>query len=231
MPENLIESELFGHEAGAFTGARERRIGKFEYANGGTLFLDEIESMPLPVQVHLLRVLQERVVEPVGSNRTVPLDQCVVAATKVDLMAASAEGRFREDLYYRLNVVIIDIPPLCQRREDIPLLFQHFLLVANARYQQEAPSPNSDQLRALLTHDWPGNIRELRNVAERYVLLGDSCGYDLEQLMHGGGAAVLLTLPQQVECFEKSVIEQSLKGHNGNIKATMETLGVPRKTL
>ncbi|MEJ1297897.1 MAG: sigma-54 dependent transcriptional regulator [Candidatus Sedimenticola sp. (ex Thyasira tokunagai)] len=231
VPESLIESELFGHEAGAFTGARERRVGKFEHANGGTLFLDEIESMPMSVQVHLLRVLQERVVEPVGSNHQIPLELCVVAASKVDLKEAVAAGEFREDLYYRLNVVIIDIPPLSQRREDIPLLFQHFLLVANARYQQEAAPPNGDQLRTLLTHDWPGNIRELRNVAERYVLLGENCGYDLEQLMHGSEGEAALTLPQQVECFEKSVIEQSLKSHSGNIKATMEALGVPRKTL
>ncbi len=149
VPESLIESELFGHEAGAFTGARERRVGKFEHANGGTLFLDEIESMPMSVQVHLLRVLQERVVEPVGSNHQIPLELCVVAASKVDLKEAVAAGEFREDLYYRLNVVIIDIPSLSQRREDIPLLFQHFLLVANARYQQEAASPNGDQLRTV----------------------------------------------------------------------------------
>lgn len=231
VPENLIESELFGHEAGAFTDARERRVGKFEYANGGTLFLDEVESMPMTVQVHLLRALQERVVEPVGSNRQIPLELGVVAASKTDLKLAAEAGTFREDLYYRLNVVIIDIPPLRERREDIPLLFHHFLLVANARYQQEAPLPSGDQLRTLLTHGWPGNVRELRNVAERYVLLGENCDYDLEQLVHGSEGEAALTLPQQVECFEKSVIEQSLKKHNGNIKEAMETLGVPRKTL
>jgi two-component system C4-dicarboxylate transport response regulator DctD len=232
VPENLIESELFGHESGAFTGARERRIGKFEHANGGTLFLDEIESMPMPVQIRLLRVLQERALERLGSNELIPLDIRVVAATKADLMEASEAGEFRQDLYYRLNVVTIDIPPLRDRREDIPLLFHHFLLVANARYQQEAPPPNGDQIRTLLTHPWPGNVRELRNVAERYVLLGENCAYDLENLMHGNAEdGSVITLPEQVECFEKSVIEQALTAHKGNIKETMEALGVPRKTL
>ncbi len=234
VPENLIESELFGHEAGAFTGAQERRIGKFEHANGGTLFLDEIESMPLPVQVRLLRVLQEREVERLGSNELIPLDLRVVAATKIDLKSAAEKGEFRQDLYYRLNIVIIDIPPLRERREDIPLLFHHFLLVANARYQVEAPSPDGNQIAVLLSHSWPGNVRELRNVAERYALLGEGCGYDLEQLMHGTEEEHLdseQTLPAQVDCFEKSLIEQALSTHNGNIKETMDTLGVPRKTL
>ena len=232
VPENLIESELFGHEPGAFTGAQERRIGKFEHANGGTLFLDEIESMPMPVQVRLLRVLQERVVERLGSNELIPLDICVVAATKVDLKEASERGEFREDLYYRLNVVTIDIPPLRERPEDIPLLFHHFLLVANVRYQKEAPPPSSEQIHALLAHRWPGNVRELRNVAERYVLLGENCGFDLEQVLRGNeDGQSPITLPQQAECFEKSVIEQALSANKGNIKETMESLGVPRKTL
>ncbi len=231
VPENLIESELFGHEAGAFTGAQERRIGKFEHASGGTLFLDEIESMPLPVQVRLLRVLQERVIERIGSNKLIPLDMSVVAAAKIDLREAADAGEFREDLYYRLNVVTIDIPPLRERRDDIPLLFHHFLLVANARYLREAPAPSPDQIRVLLTHSWPGNVRELRNVAERYVLLGESCGYRLEQLMHGTEGTSAITLPEQVECFEKSIIAQTLANHKGNIKETMIALGVPRKTL
>ncbi|MCW8891666.1 MAG: sigma-54 dependent transcriptional regulator [Sedimenticola sp.] len=231
VPENLIESELFGHEAGAFTGAQERRIGKFEHANGGTLFLDEIESMPLPVQVRLLRVLQERAIERIGSNELIPLDMCVVAAVKIDLREAADAGTFREDLYYRLNVVTIDIPSLRERKDDIPLLFHHFLLVANARYLREAPAPSADQIRVLLTHSWPGNVRELRNVAERYVLLGESCGFDLDQLMHGTEGTSAITLPEQVDCFEKSIIAQALANHKGNIKETMTTLGVPRKTL
>lgn len=234
VPESLIESELFGHESGAFTGANERRIGKFEHANGGTLFLDEIESMPMAVQVRLLRVLQERVVERLGSNDLIPLDMRVVAATKIDLKEASDAGKFRQDLLYRLNVVTLEIPPLRDRREDIPLLFHHFLLVANARYQMEAPLPSNQQIRTLLTHNWPGNVRELRNVAERYALLGASCGYDFEHLLYGTADAQSehpLSLPEQVDCFEKSIIEQVLQSHKGNIKETMSALGVPRKTL
>ncbi len=231
IPENLIEAELFGHEAGAFTDARSRRIGRFEHANGGTLFLDEIESMPPAVQVRLLRVLQERAIERLGSNESIPLDLRVVAATKVDLRAEGGQGRFREDLYYRLNVVTLEIPPLRERLEDIPLLFQHFMLVASARYGIEVPVPDPDQIRALLLHPWPGNVRELRNVADRYVLLGDQLDYDLERLLHGGTQEPALTLPQQVECFEKSVIQQQLAQHKGSIKDTMAALGVPRKTL
>ncbi|MCU7845231.1 MAG: sigma-54 dependent transcriptional regulator [Candidatus Thiodiazotropha sp. (ex Monitilora ramsayi)] len=231
VPENLIESELFGHEPGAFTGAKGRRIGRFEHANQGTLFLDEIESMPLQVQIHLLRVLQERVVERLGSNELVPLNLRVVAATKIDLKGAGERGEFREDLYYRLNVVTIEIPPLRDRREDIPLLFHHFLLLAGARYEREVPPPDGDRIRALMTHPWPGNVRELRNIAERYVLLGENVGYDLDQLLQGEVAETAITLPQQVDCFEKSLIKQQLELQKGNLKNTMEALGVPRKTL
>ncbi len=231
IPESLIESELFGHEAGAFTGARSRRIGRFEHANQGTLFLDEIESMPMAVQVHLLRVLQERSVERLGSNTPVSLDLRVVAATKVDLREAAGRGEFREDLYYRLNVVTLEIPPLRERLEDIPLLFQHFLLVASARYGAESPSPDPGQMRALLSHSWPGNVRELRNLAERYVLLGDQVEHDLERLLHGGSQEPALTLPQQVESFEKCLIAQQLAMHKGRLKDVMAALGIPRKTL
>jgi len=231
VPESLIESELFGHESGAFTNAKDRRIGKFEYANGGTLFLDEIESMPLPIQVRLLRVLQERSVERLGSNESIQLDLRVVTASKVDLKQAIETNEFRADLYYRLDVVTIEIPPLRDRKEDIPLLFHHFLLISNARYQREASPPNTAQIRALLSHTWPGNVRELQNVAERYVLLGQNCDYDLERFIHGYDAQTAMTLPEQVECFEKSAIEQALVINKGSIKETMVTLGVPRKTL
>jgi two-component system C4-dicarboxylate transport response regulator DctD len=231
VPGNLIESELFGHEAGAFTDAKRRRVGKFEHANGGTLFLDEIESMPLQVQVHLLRVLQERAIERLGSNELIPLDLRVVAASKIDLRAAAASATFREDLYYRLSVVTIDIPPLRERREDIPLLFQHFVLVAGARYQREPPPPSPEQLQRLMMADWPGNVRELRNAAERYVLLGESCGYDIDQMIGGGRERPPMSLPEQLECFERGLIEQQLKANNGSIKDTMAALGLPRKTL
>jgi two-component system C4-dicarboxylate transport response regulator DctD len=231
VPENLIESELFGHESGAFTGAKGRRVGRFEHANQGTLLLDEIESMPMSVQIHLLRVLQERAVERLGANTPIPLDLRVVAASKLDLAEASQQGTFREDLYYRLNVVTIDIPPLRDRMEDIPLLFQHFLLLAMARYDREAPPAGAGQIRALLAYRWPGNVRELRNIADRYVLLGHNFAYDLERLIHGNDSEVALTLPQQLGCFEKSLIAQALSAQKGNIKNTMDVLGIPRKTL
>ena len=231
VPDSLIESELFGHEAGAFTGATSRRIGKFEHADKGTLFLDEVETMPASAQVRLLRVLQERAVERVGSNRLIPLDLRVIAATKVDLLHASHSGRFREDLYYRLNVVTIEIPPLRRRAEDIPLLFQHFLMMACARYGRDMPMPGSGKIHALLSHDWPGNIRELRNAADRYVLLGGECGFELDQMLQGGEETTAPSLPQQVDCFEKSILEQALGANKGSIKETMASLGVPRKTL
>lgn len=231
VSETIIESELFGHEAGAFTDAKEMRIGKFEHANGGTLLLDEIESMPLRVQVHLLRVLQERTLERMGSNKLIPLDVRVVAASKVDLLKAFEERTFREDLYYRLNVVCLEIPPLRSRREDIPLLFHHFLLVAGHRYQQEVPLPGPTQMNALLSYSWPGNVRELRNLAERYVLLGGQVGWSLDQLLSGEESQQKHSLPQQVEGFERSLIEQALVSSNGSIKDVMDTLDIPRKTL
>lgn len=231
VSEQLIESELFGHEAGAFTDAREQRIGKFEYANGGTLLLDEIESMPLQVQVHLLRILQERTLERLGSNKTIPLDLRVVAAAKADLKDMADQGRFRADLYYRLNVVRLRIPPLRERREDIPLLFHHFILVASHRYQQEVPLPDSSQVNVLMSYPWPGNVRELRNVAERYVLLGGQNDYCIDTLMSGATSSGPRSLAEQVEKFERSLIDQALAACSGSIKEVMNLLSIPRKTL
>ncbi|MCB2214546.1 sigma-54-dependent transcriptional regulator [Desulfofustis glycolicus] len=231
VSDSLIESELFGHEAGAFTDAREQRIGKFEYANGGTLLLDEIESMPLRVQVHLLRTLQERTVERLGSNKSILLDLRVVAAAKSDLKELTGIGTFREDLYYRLSVVQLRLAPLRERREDIPLLFRHFVLVASHRYQQEAPLPDNNQMNALMAYSWPGNVRELRNVAERYVLLGAQNDWRIDRLMSGSVHSEARSLAEQVERFERSLIEQALAAGNGSIKKAMDTLSIPRKTL
>ncbi len=231
VPENLIESELFGHEAGAFTDAKKTRIGKFEHANGGTLLLDEIESMPLRTQVHLLRILQERSLERLGSNKVIPLDVRVVAATKIDLLQSAEEGKFREDLYYRLNVVCLKIPPLRSRLEDIPLLFHHFLLVAGHRYQLEVPLPSASQMNALMSYSWPGNVRELRNLAERYVLLGNQSGWSLDHLLSGEAKGQKNSLSYQVDCFERGLIERALLTCNGSIKDVMDVLEIPRKTL
>tara|TARA_R110001583_G_scaffold128596_1_gene280391 strand:+ start:46591 stop:47946 length:1356 start_codon:yes stop_codon:yes gene_type:complete len=226
MPENLIESELFGHEAGAFTGAENKRIGKFEFADKGTMFLDEIESMPLSLQVKLLRVLQERALERLGSNKLQPIDLRVVAATKVDLRDASSRGAFREDLYYRLNVVQLHIPPLRDRKDDIPLLFQHFMKQAQERFGREFAPLNGSEIARLTGHDWPGNVRELRNAAERRVLGLDPFAGDSAQTIEH-----VASLPQQVEAFEKGIINEALRQHGGHVTATVNALGVPRKTF
>jgi len=231
IQEQLLNSELFGHEAGAFTDAKQKRIGKFEHSNGGTLFLDEIESMALTTQVPLLRVLQERSIERLGSNKSLPLDIRVLAATKVDLKTAAEQKEFRQDLYYRLNVVTLELPPLRDRREDIPLLFQHFVLVATARTKREMPILDSKAVKVLLEHDWPGNIRELRNIAERYVLLGESVQFELNEIMHSNVPEDGLGLVDQVSGFEKSIIEQALIEHKGNLAKVMEALQLPRRTL
>ncbi|USD33344.1 MULTISPECIES: sigma-54-dependent transcriptional regulator [Vibrio] len=227
VPENLIESELYGHEKGAFTGAETKRIGKFEHAQGGTLFLDEIESMPMQAQIRLLRVLQERVIERVGSNELLPLDIRVIAATKIDLKLAAEKGEFRQDLYYRLNIVTLDLPALRERKEDITTLFHHFLLVAASRYGKMVPALPNSTLSQLLSHDWPGNVRELRNAAERFVLLGKltQFGENTEQSSQSH------SLAEQVAEFERSVIEQALLESGGSIKQTMDKLSLARKTL
>ncbi len=231
VPENLIESELFGHESGAFTGADKQRIGKFEHANQGTLFLDEIESMPMNLQIKILRVLEERHVERLGSNQLTPLDIRIIAATKTDLQALANEGEFRHDLYYRLNVVSVTIPPLRERLEDVPLLFEHFALIASARYQREIVPLTAAQRVELLQHDWPGNVRELRNLAERFVIMGEESAFHLGNTDFQQETQGRLTLPEKVEWFERTVIEDALGRCQGNIKQAMVELGLPRKTL
>lgn len=225
LPENLFESEVFGHEAGAFTSAGKRRIGKLEYAGEGTILLDEIESMPMQLQVKLLRALQERRIERLGSNSEHPIACRVVAATKVDLKELSNQGKFRSDLYYRLGVVVLEIPPLRERREDIPLLFEQFALQAAARYQREAPVVSGYTMRRLMTADWPGNIRELKNVADRLVLGVSSAGIDYER------KTPALSLSEQLDQVEKTLIEQALKEHGGRAQLACDALGIGRKTL
>lgn len=226
IPDTLIESELFGHEAGAFTSAGKRRVGKIEYANGGTLLLDEIESMPLVFQVKLLRALQERKVERLGSNDEVCVDFRVVAATKSDLRALSEQGKFRSDLYYRLNVAVLELPPLRERREDIPLLFEHFVLLAAMKYSREAPALPEPMMRQLMSASWPGNVRELRNMADRFVL-------GLVEVPAPGAAAPrgAPTLAQQIEMVEKALIDQALRQHGGRPQPVCQALGIAKKTF
>ncbi len=230
VPENIFESEVFGHKSGAFTGANSERIGKFEYADGGTFFLDEVESLPLALQVKLLRVLQERKIERLGSNLSIDLNVRVVAAAKADLAAACERNEFREDLYYRLNVVTLDITPLRDRREDIPLLFQHYLQDASNRLQKDAPVLSAADLGELMAYDWPGNVRELRNLAQRRALGITNVPWR-ESGQDAGTERTTAPLARQVEVFEKHVIEQELARHEGNITATYNALGLSRKTL
>lgn len=230
VPENLIESELFGHEPGAFTGADKRRIGKVEHADKGTLFLDEVESMPLALQVKLLRVLEERKVERLGSNTPLDVDVRVIAATKSDLKKLSDDGEFRADLYYRLNVVKVDIPALRERKEDIPLLFHHFVLIAAARYDRESVPLDAGQAARLMQHNWPGNVRELRNLAERYVLLGPAA-LDETGVAAAEDVSGRRTLGEMMDAFERSAIISALNACQGSLKDTMVQLGIARKTL
>ena len=233
LPESMIESELFGHVAGAFTGAAKARVGKFEHAQGGTVFLDEIESMPLDLQVGLLRVLQERTVEPLGANKSIPLDIRVIAATKIDLLEACNGGRFREDLYYRLSVMTANIAPLRERTEDIASLFQHFAAIAATRQRRTCPPLEPVLIQHLMNYPWRGNVRELRNAAERFVLdlaplPGTASAANAEAQAACAGAT---SLHERVECFEKSLIEAALRNNQGNVTQTCRSLSVPRKTL
>ena len=237
VSETLLEAQLFGHEAGAFTSAAKKRIGKFEYADKGTLFLDEIESMPPPLQVRMLRALQEGVVERLGSNESIPVDVRVIAASKVDLRL---DESFREDLFYRLNVSQLYIPPLRERMEDVPLLFSHYVrLASNKSGCDDKPRPVSDHdLLALASHPWPGNVRELKNVAIRFAL---DTELSVASILSATDPAHLSAKPRAVQTalplsvqvaeFESGILRETLKRHQGNIKAVMEELDLPRRTL
>ena len=226
LPESLFESEIFGHEAHAFTGAGKRRIGKIEHASGGTLFLDEIESMPLNLQIKLLRVLQEHSLERLGSNQSIAVDCRVIAATKADLDELGRRGQFRSDLYYRLNVVTLELPPLRERREDIPLLFEHFLQQSALRFDRPAPELDRQTLASLLAHDWPGNVRELRNVAERFAL-----GLPAFKKSAAGAESGGPNFAEAVEAFEKRLLIDALERHAGNLSQASLALGMAKTTL
>ncbi|MGR5169577.1 sigma-54-dependent transcriptional regulator [Vibrio owensii] len=227
IPENLFESELFGHEAGAFTGAGKKRIGKLEYADKGTLFFDEIESMPLSMQVKVLRSLQEHTVERVGGNQQISVDLRVIAAAKEDL---NDHDEFRQDLYYRLNVAQIYLPPLREREEDALILFEHFALKSNP---ESRPFSEADR-KAILAYAWPGNVRELRNVAMRFALdetvsvmeiLSSRPSSTTEETQAGVPLAI------QLHNFERKVLHDSLVRHQGRITDVMVELDLPRRTL
>jgi len=223
LPESVFESEVFGHEPGAFTGAVKRRIGKIEFANEGTLFLDEIESMPLNLQVKLLRVLQERTLERLGSNERIPVNCRVLAATKADLKQLSDQGQFRADLYFRLNVVQIDLPPLRARLEDVPLLMLNLLTQAAQRYSKPVPEWTIADMLRWQQYNWPGNVRELKNVADRFCL-GLPDGLLVE-------AATDTSLSGRLDAIEAGLIRDALRSAEGNVARTAELLQLPKKTL
>jgi len=238
IPETLIESELFGHEKGAFTGAHRRRVGKFEEANGGTLFLDEIASMPRSLQATLLRVLQEPRITRVGGTGETEVDVRVVAASNRDLPQLVEEGRFREDLYYRLNVVPIELPPLRDRRDDVPLLANAFLERASVRHGRDVGSFPPVVTRRLMDYGWPGNVRELANAVERLVLLAEDDGLDLNDLppaLRGEGSQpAAIRLPAaglDWDVMEESFLRQALDRSDGNRAAAARLLGLNYKAF
>jgi two-component system nitrogen regulation response regulator NtrX len=242
IPEELIESELFGHVRGAFTGAVADRRGKFEVADGGTIFLDEIGDMSLKTQAKVLRVLQEQTMEPVGGTTRIKVDARVVAATNKELQAEIRAGRFREDLYFRLNVIPIFVPPLRDRQEDIPLLADHFMAQLAREYGRRAKSFTTGARAALQRYPWPGNVRELRNVIERLIIMvpgeaispADLSFLDptaLAQPEIGAAPVERITLHEARERFERDLILRTLAEQQGNMSRTAEVLGVERSNL
>jgi len=242
IPSELMESEMFGHEKGAFTGAHTRTIGKFEHANGGTLFLDEISALRSDLQAKLLRVLQEKEIERIGSNKPIKIDIRVISATNTNLEEAIAQGKFRQDLYFRLNVVPIFIPPLRERREDIPLLAQHFLNKFNTLYHKKIPGFSEKAMNALTRYHWPGNIRELENLVERIVVL--SSGNEQIDLKHIP-MEILLSSEQDIQDlmgremglikmrdeFERRVILNALEACQWNQSEAARMLKISRNHL
>lgn len=237
IPAELVESELFGHERGAFTGAISQRIGRFEAANGGTIFLDEIGELPLLLQAKLLRAVQEQEFERVGGNRTIHIDVRIVAATNRDLKQMVEEGKFRADLFYRLAVFPLSVPPLRERREDIPMLVQHFVEKHSSRMNRSIENIQTEALEALTNYDWPGNIRELQNVIERSVVL--SGGTDLQVALPGlasrpARAAQVVEVTNLPEKPERERILDALREANGIIggpTGAAARLGLKRTTL
>jgi formate hydrogenlyase transcriptional activator len=237
IPLSLIASELFGHEKGAFTGATQRRLGRFESANGGTIFLDEVGDLPAEIQISLLRVLQEREIERVGGNRTIPVDVRVVAATHRDLNALVAEGKFRADLLYRLNVVPVETPSLRDRADDIPLLVEYFIDRFGKRLGKKFRRVDKKTMKAFQSYSWPGNVRELQNVIERAVILseGDTLCIDETALTsQTPGARPTAALSGTLLRQEREMIETALARSNGRISGpagAAAKLGVPARTL
>ena len=234
LVETLFESELFGHVKGSFTGADANKIGKFELAQNGTLFFDEISNIGLEVQAKLLRAVEERKISKVGSHRVITVDVRIIAATNKDLTKAIKDGTFREDLFYRLNVVLIQMPPLRERKSDIPLLVQHFLEKYNARLRKEIRGISPDALDLLVRHDWPGNVRELENTMERLLVLSPGPYLEPADLVFAGTILTPATEAADgtsLKDLERDHIIQTLQRCDGHKSETARALGIDRKTL
>jgi two-component system NtrC family response regulator len=234
IPEALLESELFGHEKGSFTGAHVQRQGRIEMAGAGTLFLDEIGELPLALQVKLLRFLQERRIARIGGRKEIEIDSRVVAATNTDLAKAMVEGKFREDLYYRLAVVTLKLPALRERENDIPLLAQAFLRKFATEHKKDVPKFTAHAVKALCQHNWPGNVRELENRIKRAVIMAEGSRVTPEDLeLRGPGAAVTVdrNLKEAREAVERELVLEALRKHSGKISPAAAELGISRPTL
>ncbi|QXQ05084.1 sigma-54 dependent transcriptional regulator [Sphingosinicellaceae bacterium] len=238
ISDTLFDAELFGHAKGAFTDAREERIGRLQAANGSTLFLDEVGNLPLHLQPKLLTALEQRLVTPVGSNRAVPIDVRVVAATNLSADRLADEARFRQDLLFRLNTVEIEIPPLRSRREDIPALLDHFLRLYARKYRKPERLPNAATLAALIDYGWPGNVRALRHAAERAVILAEGNTLALDDFPFprpaGGDQPAPMAVPASdlnLDRQERQIVEQALRKHHFNISLAAGELGLSRAAL
>jgi DNA-binding NtrC family response regulator len=238
IPENLLESELFGHEKGSFTGAIDRQIGKFEISSGGTIFLDEIGSLPLPMQAKLLRALQEKEIERIGGSKPIPVDVRIISATNSDLRAEIKNRKFREDLYYRLNVIPIHLPPLRERKEDIPLLANHFLNKYKHEFGKKIKSFKKETLALLSAYDWPGNVRELENMVERLVVLtraeligNDKLPAEIKGEDPSAPESSESKLSDALKKFEADFIRKTLEKAGGKKGKAAEILGIHRNTL
>ena len=234
LVETLFESELFGHVKGSFTGADANKVGKFELAQNGTLFFDEISNISLEVQAKLLRAVEERKISKVGSHRVITVDVRIIAATNKDLTKAIKDGTFREDLFYRLNVVLLQMPPLRERKSDIPLLVQHFLENYNARLRKDMRGISPDAMELLVRHDWPGNVRELENTVERLVVLSSGPYLEPADLVFAGTIltpAAEASAGVSLKDLERDHIIQTLQRCDGHKSETARALGIDRKTL
>jgi two-component system C4-dicarboxylate transport response regulator DctD len=232
IPAEMIESELFGHEKGAFTGAIQRKVGKFEYAGTGTLFLDEICSMPAQLQSKLLRVLEERSFTRLGSNASIPLKARIITATNRDLMTEIDKGNFREDLFFRLNVLPVHLPPLRERKEDIPLLVDYFWNEYCDGQHSDTRPCSPELIRQLMEQNWPGNIRELRNFVRRYCVLGGKDLVHEKPAMVAANAEIPgLTWKEHMEQQERLYVQQILQKVGGQVSVAHQLMGISRKSL